>query len=84
MSIWFMRDNHTFARLDTLSVDAAMDRLEVLVDAEGGYGFVGTCNVTPSVTIQWRPGEPWRQRIRALLATHEVECAVCEDNTDGR
>ena len=62
-----MRDNHTFFRLDTLSIDAAMDRLEQMVDADGGYGVVGTKEVAPSTILQWRPGEAWRERVRVLL-----------------
>ena len=30
MPVYFMRDNHTCARLDQLSIDAAMERLETL------------------------------------------------------
>ena len=71
MSLWFMHDNHTFTRLDTLPIDEAMDRIEQLVDDQGGYGFVGTKDVTPSTILQWRPGEAWRERVRALL--HQVK-----------
>jgi hypothetical protein len=70
MGIWFMHDNHTFTRLDTLPVEAAMDQLEALVDAQGGYGFVGTKETTPQTILQWHKGEPWRQRVRALLTAH--------------
>ena len=68
MSTWFMRDNHTFVRLDTLPIDEAMDRLEQLVNDQGGYGFVGTKCVTPSTILQWHPGEAWRERVKALLS----------------
>ena len=67
MSIWFMRDNHTFVRLDTILIDEAMDRLEQLVNDQGGYGFVGTKCVTPSTILQWRPGEAWQELVRTLL-----------------
>ena len=67
MSLWFMRDDHTFLRLDTLPIDAAMDRIEYLVDVQGGYGFVGTKDVTSSAILQWQPGEAWRERVMVLL-----------------
>ena len=67
MSLWFMNDDHTFVRLDTLALDEAMDLLEHLVDTQGGYGLVGTKEVTPPVILQWRPGEAWRERVRTLL-----------------
>ena len=67
MSLWFMNDNHTFVRLDTLPTVEAMDKLEQLVDAQGGYGFVGTKDVTPSASLQWQPGEAWRERVMVLL-----------------
>ena len=67
MSVWFMHDNYTFTRLDTLPIDEAMDRLEHLVDVQGGYGFVGTKEVTPSTILQWHTGEAWRERVRPLL-----------------
>ena len=71
MSLWFMNDNHTFLRLDILPIDEAMDRLEQLVDDQGGYGFVGTTYVAPPnmrpTILHWYPGEAWRARVRALL-----------------
>ena len=67
MSIWFMNDDHTFLRLDPLPIDEAMDCLERLVDAQGGYGFVGTKDTEPSTILQWHPGESWRERVRTLL-----------------
>ena len=67
-----MRDNHTFFRLDTLSIDEAMDRIEHLVDVQGGYGFVGTKYIAPPdilpTILQWHPGEAWREQVRALLS----------------
>ena len=82
MSVWFMHDNHTFTRLDTLPIDEAMDYLERLVDAEGGYGFVGTTYVAPPdmppTILQWHPGEAWRARVRGLLLKRKDTICVSQ------
>ena len=67
MSLWFMRDNHTFTRLDTLPVNEAMECIERLVADNGGYGFLGTRGATPASILQWSPGQPWHERALALL-----------------
>ncbi len=81
MGIWFMHDNHTFTRLDTLEVETAMARLEALVAAQGGTGFVGTKGDTPDTVIAWRKGEPWREKVLALLTTERTQHATGTDAT---
>ena len=71
MSVWFLRNNHTCIRLDTVSIDEAIDRIQDLVDTQGGYGYVGTHMVTPCRVIRWSPGQPWRGRVRDLLMRHQ-------------
>ena len=72
MSLWFMRDNHTFARLDTLPVDEAMECIACLVANNGGYGFIGTRGATPAPALQWGPDQPWRMRALALLRAQQT------------
>ena len=67
MSIWFMTDCHTFLRLDGKPVKQAMEELEKAVESEGGYGFVGCKGEHGNKTFQWKPSEPWRDHVAALL-----------------
>ena len=87
MSIHYMFDNHTFLKLDHKSIDDAMDLVEQATKIEGGYGFVGvkygpvTCPTCghASLTrkepksIQWRKGEDWKPRVRALLESEKQQ-----------
>ena len=67
MSVHFMRDNHTFARLDHLPIDDAISRVAVLTQDENGYGFVGCKPPHGDEVFQWRPGEPWRDEVMRIL-----------------
>jgi hypothetical protein len=69
MSIFYMTDSHGFHRLDHVSVDAAMDALEALVESDGGYGFIGCKGAHGNGLLTWNKGEPWRERARAFLTS---------------
>jgi hypothetical protein len=77
MSIWFMRDNHTFVRLDGRPVDEVMDQLETVVDQEGGYGLVGCKEEHGAEIFQWNKGQPWRARVHKIL-TEAQKCRRSE------
>lgn len=68
MSIWFMHDDHTFKRLDTMTEDAAMDYCEQWSEKEG-CGFIGCKAEHGNQVVQWRRGKPWREQARELLRT---------------
>ena len=82
MSIWYMRDNHTTIRLDTLPIDEAIEKVREATESEGGYGFVGTKHSTtkcsqcghtthskePEQYYQWRKGDDWEQKVREMLS----------------
>lgn len=87
MSVFYMRDNHTFIRLDNKPIDEAMDLVEKATTKEGGYGFVGvkyapakcpTCGHSTHTkkepdSIQWRKGEDWKPRVRDLLEQEQSD-----------
>jgi len=81
MSVWYMFDNHTFIRLDTLPIDEAIEKVRAASESEGGYGFVSTkhgntlcphCGQTVSSkmkdeTYQWVKGDQWELKVREML-----------------
>lgn len=68
MSIWFMANDHiTFCRLDDKPVDQAMKELDKLVRLDSGYGLVGCSGEHGNKVFSWRPGKPWRKKVRGLL-----------------
>jgi hypothetical protein len=67
MGIWYMRDNHSFIKLDELPVEQALD---ICADEseQDGCGFVGIKDGERTVEVfQWRRGEPWRSKVREML-----------------
>lgn len=67
MSIWLMGDNHTFSRLDQHDVDVAMDIAEREMNRNHEYCSVGFKPPHAGAMIHFRPGEPWRERLRSIL-----------------
>ncbi len=67
IAIWFMTDRQIFARLDGKPVAKAMADLEKMVEHDGGYGFVGCKGDHGNQIFQWRPGDPWKDKVRGLL-----------------
>ena len=92
LSVHYMFDNHTFMKLDDLSIDEAIDLVEWCSGSEGGYGFVGakakpikcpTCNqvtrhpVAPK-SIHLKPGIEWEPEVRAMLQLALKDSGVVE------
>ena len=72
MSIYYMRDNHTFRRLDLLTLEEAVLAVEEETLKEGGYGLVGGKGEHAHLGVfGWKQGEPWVERVQDMLLAKE-------------
>lgn len=66
--IHLMHENHTFTRLDELTVDEAMEKIEAMFT---GHGFIG-CK-SRGETYQWsRATVEWKERVREFLIRNKT------------
>ena len=65
--IFYMYENHTFKRLDTMSVSEAVGFITAECTARPTYGFIGCKGCQGGRVYQWGPEDDWLPTVTEIL-----------------
>ena len=68
MSIYFMRENHTFIRLDDKSIHEAVWLINEYCSEQPTHGFVGCKGEHGQEIYQWKPEDNWQPKVVEMLS----------------